>query len=247
MIDSPLTDSPMTDSISRVPLVLLPGLLCDAALWSHQTRYLGEVADVTVADLTGCDSVSALAAEVLAKAPPRFAVAGLSMGGYVALEIVAQAPERVVKLALLDTNARADTDKQRRRRRGLMALADRGEFRGVTPRLLPVLIHPDRTGDEELTGEVMAMAERVGRDAFLRQQRLIMERPDSRPMLPSIACPTLVLCGRQDAISTLEMHVEMADAIPGARLAVVEECGHLASLERPHATTALMRDWLVYS
>jgi pimeloyl-ACP methyl ester carboxylesterase len=200
-----------------------------------------------VADLTGCDSVSALAAEVLAKAPPRFAVAGLSMGGYVALEIMRQAPERVVKLALLDTNARADTDEQRRRRRGLMALADRGEFRGVTPRLLPMLIHPDRTGEGLLTGEVMAMAERVGRDAFLRQQKLIMERPDSRPMLPQVTCPTLVLCGRQDAISTLVMHAEMVDAIPGARLAIVEECGHLASLERPHATTALMRDWLVYS
>jgi pimeloyl-ACP methyl ester carboxylesterase len=200
-----------------------------------------------VADLTGCDSISALAAEVLAKAPPRFAVAGLSMGGYVALEIVRQAPERVVKLALLDTNARADTNEQRRRRQVLMALAGRGEFRGVTPRLLPMLIHPDRTGEAELTGELMAMAERVGRDAFLRQQTLIMERQDSRTMLPQVACPTLVLCGRQDAISTLEMHVEMADAIPGARLAIVEECGHLASLERPHATTALMRDWLVYS
>src|SRR4051794_7923643 len=237
----------MTDSNARVPLVLLPGLLCDSALWSHQTRYLREVADIMVADLTGCDSISALAAEVLAKAPPRFAVAGLSMGGYVALEIMRQAPERVIKLALLDTNARADTYEQRRRRQVLMALAGRGEFRGVTPRLLPMLIHPDRTGEEELTGEVRAMAERVGRDAFLRQQTLIMERPDSRPMLPQVACPMLVLCGRQDAISTLEMHVEMADAIPGARLAIVEECGHLASLERPHATTVLMRDWLVYS
>jgi pimeloyl-ACP methyl ester carboxylesterase len=232
--------------MSKVPLVLLPGLLCDAALWAHQTRYLGEVADVTVADLTGRDSVSALAADVLEKAPPRFAVAGLSMGGYVALEIVRRAPERVAKLALVDTNARADSDQQRRRR-GLMALARRGEFRGVTPRLLPMLIHPDRTGEEALTGEVMAMAERVGREAFLRQQTLIMDRPDSRPELPSIRCPTLVLCGRQDAISTLEMHVEMAKAIPGARLAIVEECGHLAPLERPHAITALMRDWLVYS
>ena len=104
-----MTDSPVTDSNDRVPLVLLPGLLCDSALWSHQTRYLGEVADIMVADLTGYDSISALAAEVLARAPPRFAVAGLSIGGYVALEIVRQAPERVVKLALLDTNARADT------------------------------------------------------------------------------------------------------------------------------------------
>jgi len=233
--------------MTRVPLILLPGLLCDEALWAHQTRYLGEVAEVAVADLTGRDSAAALAADVLATAPPRFAVAGLSMGGYVALEIVRQAPERVVKLALLDTNAGADTDKQRRRRRGLMALADQGEFRGVTPRLLPMLIHPERTGEEALTGEVMAMAERVGRDAFLRQQKLIMDRPDSRPWLSSIRLPTLVLCGRQDAISTLEMHVEMAGAIPGARLAIVEECGHLASLERPHATTALMRDWLVYS
>jgi pimeloyl-ACP methyl ester carboxylesterase len=233
--------------MTQIPLILLPGLLCDEALWSHQTRYLSEIADITVADLTGRDSVAALAAEVLAKAPPRFALAGLSMGGYVALEIVRQAPERVTKLALIDTNARSDTDEQRRRRRGLMALADRGEFRGVTPRLLPVLVHPDRTNDTELTGEVMAMAERVGRDAFLRQQKLIMDRPDRRPMLPSITCPTLVLCGRQDAISTLEMHAEMADAIPGSRLAVVEECGHLASLERPHATTAMMRDWLVYS
>jgi pimeloyl-ACP methyl ester carboxylesterase len=242
-----MTDSPMTGSMKRLPLILLPGLLCDAALWSHQTRHLAEVADVTVADLTGRDGVSALAADVLAAAPGTFALAGLSMGGYVALEIVRQAPERVAKLALLDTNARADTDEQRRRRRGLMALADRGEFRGVTPRLLPVLIHPDRLEEADLTGEVMAMAERVGRDAFLRQQKLIMDRPDSRPMLPSISCPTLVLCGRQDAISTLEMHAEMAGAIPGARLAVVEECGHLASLERPHATTALMRDWLIYS
>ena len=233
--------------MTRVPLILLPGLLCDEALWAHQTRYLAEVADVTVADLTGRDSVSELAADVLATTPPRFAVAGLSMGGYVALEIVRQAPERVVKLALLDTNARADTDKQRRRRRGLMALADRGEFRGVTPRLLPMLIHPDRIGEEALTSEVMAMAERVGRDAFQRQQKLIMDRPDSRPGLSSLRLPTLVLCGRQDAISTLEMHVEMAEAIPSARLAIVEECGHLAALERPHATTALMRDWLVYS
>lgn len=233
--------------MTRVPLILLPGLLCDDALWSHQTHYLSEVADITVADLTGHDSVAALAADALAKAPSRFALAGLSMGGYVALEIVRQAPERVAKLALIDTNARSDTDEQRRKRRELMALAERGEFRDVTPRLLPVLLHPDRADDAGLTGEVIAMADRVGRDAFLRQQKLIMDRPDSRPMLPSISCPTLVLCGRQDAISTLEMHAEMADAIPGSRLAVVEECGHLATLERPHAATALMRDWLLYS
>lgn len=132
--------------MTKLPLILLPGLLCDGALWAHQSRYLEEVADVSVADLTRHDGVAAMAAAVLEAAPPRFAVAGLSMGGYVALEIARQAPDRVVKLALLDTNARADTDEQRRRRRGLMALANQGEFRGVTPRLLPMLIHPSRTG-----------------------------------------------------------------------------------------------------
>ncbi|WP_158046157.1 alpha/beta fold hydrolase [Skermanella pratensis] len=233
--------------MTGLPLILLPGLLCDDALWAHQSRYLDEVADVRVADLTGHDSIAALAAAVLESAPPRFAVAGLSMGGYVALEIARRAPERVAKLALLDTNARADTDEQRRRRRGLMALANQGEFRGVTPRLLPMLIHPSRTGEEALTGTVMGMAERVGKDAFLRQQTAIMGRPDSRGDLPGITSPTLVLCGREDALSTLEMHVEMAGLIPRARLAVIEECGHLATLERPFAATALMRDWLVYS
>ncbi|EWY39609.1 alpha/beta hydrolase [Skermanella stibiiresistens SB22] len=233
--------------MTKSPLILLPGLLCDAALWEHQSRYLTEVADVSVADLTGHDGIEALADSVLASAPPRFALAGLSMGGYVALEILRRAPDRVIKLALLDTNARADTDEQRRRRRGLMALANQGEFRGVTPRLLPMLIHPSRTDEAELTGVVMEMAERVGKDAFLRQQTAIMNRPDGLPDLGAIACPTLVLCGRQDALSTLEMHVEMADAIPGARLAVVEECGHFVTLERPFAATALMRDWLIYA
>ena len=120
-----------------------------------------------------------------------------------------------------------------------MALANQGEFRGVTPRLLPMLIHPSRTEEEALTGIVTGMAERVGKDAFLRQQTAIMGRPDSRGDLPGISSPTLVLCGRQDALSTLEMHVEMADLIPRARLAVIEECGHLATLERPFAATAL--------
>lgn len=232
--------------MSPIPLILLPGLLCDSALWTHQTRHLGEIAESAVPNLTGHDSLGGLAAAVLAAAPDRFALAGLSMGGYVALEIMRQAPERVIKLALLDTNARPDSDEQRRRRRGLMALANRGEFRGVTPRLLPMLIHPDRTEEQDLTATVMQMAERVGKEAFLRQQTAILGRPDSRPDLARIACPTLVLCGREDALSTLEMHVEMAEAIPQARLAVVEQCGHLAPLERPHATTALLRDWLIY-
>jgi pimeloyl-ACP methyl ester carboxylesterase len=228
----------------KIPLLLLPGLLCDAALWRAQVADLADLAECRIADLTRHDSVAAMAEAALADAPPRFALAGLSMGGYVAHEIMRRAPERVERLALLDTSARADSDEQRARRRGLLALARRGRFRGGTPRLLPLLVHPARIDDAPLVETVMGMAERVGRDGFLRQQTAILGRPDSRPDLPRIACPTLVLCGRQDALTPLEAHEEMAAAIPAARLVVVEECGHLAPLERPAAVSEAMRQWL---
>lgn len=223
------------------PLVLLPGLLCDDALWAHQLRHLG--GDVTVADLTRDDSLGAMAGRVLAAAPPVFDLAALSMGGYLAFEILRRTPGRVARLCLLDTAAQADTEEQAARRRGLIDLAGRGQFKGVTPRLLPLLLHPDRLADTTLTADVMAMAERVGAEAFLRQQRAIMGRPDSRPGLSAITQPTLVICGREDALTPLARSEEMAAAIPRARLAVIEECGHLATMERPQAATALMRLW----
>src|SRR5579883_3053484 len=185
----------------KIPLVLLPGLLCDAALWRSQVEGLGALAQPIVIDLTRDDSLVGMARRALAAAPPSFALAGLSMGGYVALEIMRQAPERVTRLALLDTSARADTPEQSARRRGLIELAEKGEFKGVTPRLLPLFIHPDRLNDEALTGAVTSMAERVGKDAFLRQQKAIIGRVDSRPLLATIRCPTLVLCGREDILT----------------------------------------------
>jgi pimeloyl-ACP methyl ester carboxylesterase len=228
----------------RQSLVLLPGLLCDEALWQHQTEHLSDLADTWIADLTRDDSVPAMARRVLTEAPERFALAGLSMGGYVAQEIMREAPERVTRLALMDTSARPDTAEQAVRRRGLMQLAEQGRFRGVTPRLLPLLIHPRRMLDTGLTSTVMAMAERVGQDAFLRQQRAILDRIDSRESLRRITCPTLVLCGREDARTPLDLHEEMARLIPGARLVIIEDCGHLAPLEQPEAVTAAMRRWL---
>lgn len=227
-----------------LPLLLLPGLLCDAALWAHQLRHLGAERDVTVADLRHDDTFPAMAARVLAAAPARFALAGLSMGGYLAFELLRQAPERVARLALLDTGARPDTEEQRTRRRVLLDLSRRGQFKGVTPRLLPLYLHPDRVHEEALAGTVMAMAERLGPETFLRQQHAIMQRPDSRPLLPAITAPTLVVCGREDAATPLALSEEMAAGIPGARLAVIEECGHLSPLERPQAVTALLRLWL---
>jgi len=227
-----------------IPLALLPGLILDSGLWRAQVDGLADIADCRVADLTTQDSIAAMAADVLAAMPDRFALAGLSMGGYVALEIMRQAPGRVAALALLDTTARADTAEQTSRRRGLIELAQKGTFKGVTNRLLPMFIHPNRMTDEALTGAVKAMAKRVGRDAFLRQQHAIMARADSRDLLPRIHCPTLVLCGREDALTPLAWHEEMAAAIPGARLVVLEKCGHLAPIERPAEVTAELRRWL---
>lgn len=224
-------------------LLLLPGLLCDARLWRDQAAALAPLARPVVADLTQDSRIEAMAARALAAVEGRFALAGLSMGGYVAFEIMRRAPERVTRLALFDTSARADTPEQTRRRRGLIALARQGQFRGVTPRLLPQLIHPSRL-DGPLAAEVMAMAERVGRDAFLRQQEAIMHRPDSRPDLARIAVPTLVAVGAEDRLTPPELAAEMAALIPGARLRLFADAGHLPPMETPEAVTAAMAEWL---
>jgi len=166
------------------------------------------------------------------------------MGGYIALEIMRQAAHRVDRLALLDTSARGDTPEQLEKRRGLISLAKRGRFIGVTQGLLPLFIHRGRLGDEKLVNTVKKMARNIGRDAFIRQEQAIMSRTDSLALLPTITCPTLVLCGRQDAVAPLERHQEMADGIPGASLAVIEECGHLSTLERPAEVSAALRAWL---
>jgi len=230
--------------VKKTSLVLLPGLLCDRELWHRQIESLGDVASPWVADLTLDDSMAAMARRVLAAAPPDFALAGLSMGGYCALEIMRQAPARVTRLALLDTGARADSPEQTARRRGLIELAEKGDFKGVTPRLLPLFLHPDHLKDADLAGRVTAMAHRVGKDAFLRQQKAIMGRIDSRPYLPRVACPTLLLCGRQDQLTPPALHEEMAAQIPGALLEVIEDCGHLSTMERPDAVDAALRIWL---
>ncbi|MFV3073611.1 alpha/beta fold hydrolase [Niveispirillum fermenti] len=229
---------------ARQPLLLLPGLLCDHALWAHQTEQLADIAHCHVPDLTMADSVGGLAAAVLAQAPARFALAGLSMGGYVAMEIMRQAPERVARLCLVDTSARADTDEQRQRRQALLTLARMGRFRGMSPRLLATQVHPDHVEVPEIGGVVLAMTARVGRDAFCRQQSAILSRPDSRPDLPAIRVPTLVIVGAEDAQTPPDRSHEIAGMIRGAALHVIPRCGHLAPLEQPETVTGLMRDWL---
>jgi len=228
----------------RTHLVLLPGLLNDAELWRHQSETLGDIAEMSVPDLTQDDQLGPMAQRVLAGAPETFALAGLSMGGYLAQEIMRQAPDRVTRLALLDTSPLPDTHEQAARRRGFIDLAGKGDFKGVTRHLLPLLIHPDRMNDGKLTQTLTDMAERVGRETFIRQQKAIMTRPDSRRDLGLIHCPTLVLCGRQDALTPPQVHADMAAAIPNATIVIVEDCGHLSPLEQPHAVSAVMRYWL---
>jgi pimeloyl-ACP methyl ester carboxylesterase len=228
----------------KTPLVLLPGLLCDRELWRGPAEALADIALPWVADLTLDDGIASMARRVLATAPPAFALAGLSMGGYCALEIVRQAPKRVKRLAPLDTGARPDTSEQSTRRRGLIELAEMGEFKGVTPRLLPLLLNSRHLKDKDLADRVTAMAHRVGKAAFIRQQKAIMGRIDSRPFLPKIACPTLVLCGRQDQLTPLALSEEMRDLIPGSVLEVIDDSGHLSAMEQPKHVAAAMRIWL---
>ena len=237
----------MADATHKPTLLLLPGLLCDGRLWRDQVAALQGLVRCVVADLTLDAAVEAMAARAIDGLPGRFAVAGLSMGGYVALALMRMAPGRVSALCLMDTSARPDSPEQARRRRGLMALVRRGgRFRGVTPRLLPVLLHPDNLADQALCDEVMAMADRVGQDAFLRQQEAVLARPDSRPLLPGIAVPTLVAAGAGDQLTPPHLAREMAAAIPHAALRVIEGAGHLPPLEQPDATGKLLTEWLTH-
>ena len=226
-------------------LVLVPGVICDARLWQAVKPGLEAVARVQVTDAHyRLSSLEAIAEAVLAEAPERFAIAGLSFGGYIAMEIVRQAPERVERLALLNTSARTDTAERRAERLRMIEQAKIGRFIGVTARLAAQFVHPDRAGETALIETIQAMAATVGRDGYIRQQTAILGRPDARPMLPAIACPTLIIGGRQDLRTPVELHEEMAALIPAARLEIIENCGHLSPLERPEEVLRAMLTWL---
>jgi pimeloyl-ACP methyl ester carboxylesterase len=228
----------------RPQLILLPGLLCDADLWRDQIADLSDLADCHVADLTRGETLSELAETVLAEAAPTFALAGFSLGGYVAQEIARQAPDRIERLALIDTSIRPDSPERAAARRSLIATARLpGQFKGITDRMLPTYVHPSRLSDSDLIGRIRAMNERLGRDVFIRQNTL--DRPDGEVALRSLACPVLITCGKQDALTPLSDHQEMAAMLPHAQLVIIEESGHMTPMERPHAVTGALRQWLV--
>ncbi|CCG40969.1 alpha/beta fold hydrolase [Magnetospirillum molischianum] len=226
-------------------LILLPGLLCDFRLWARQSQALSSRIGVVVPDLARDDSLEAMAERVLAAAPPRFALGGLSMGGYLSLEIMRRAPERVERLALLCTNAQADPPEQKQRRLDAIALAASPEgFDQVVAAQAAALLAPDSAADPAIAGLFRAMASSVGSEGFARQQRAIMARPDSRPGLSAIACPTLILCGALDTLTPPDLHRGLAAAISGARLEIVPDSGHLAPIERPDAVSLALASWL---
>jgi pimeloyl-ACP methyl ester carboxylesterase len=227
-----------------LPTVLVPGLNCSARLYADQIPALWRFGPLLIADHTRDDSMGAIAARILNAAPPRFALIGLSMGGYIALEIMSQAPARVAKLALLDTGARADTPEQTERRHRQIELAETGRFAEVPELLFPLLVHRNRHGDAKLKEINRLMAQDTGPEAFVRQQRAIMRRADLRPSLVTIRCPTLVLVGDGDELTPPALAQEIAAGIAGARLVTVPDSGHLSTLEQPTAVTKLLMEWM---
>jgi pimeloyl-ACP methyl ester carboxylesterase len=226
-----------------LPLVLVPGLGCSARLYSPQIEALWRFGPVIVADHTRDETMEAIAKRILANAPPRFALAGLSMGGFISFAILRLAPERVDRVAFLDTNARADVPERAAEREKFIAMAQAGKFAEVNAALTPRYLHPDHRG-EAFRRIVDQMAADVGVEGFIRQQRAIMSRPDSRPMLSGIKCPTLVLVGDADQATPPELSKEIAGGVAGAKLVVVKDCGHLSTIEQPDAVNSAMIDWL---
>lgn len=227
------------------PLVLIPGLTCTAELFAPQWRVLGVERQVIVAEHRMDDGFGATVERLLAHAPRRFALCGLSMGGYLAFEVMRRAPDRVSRLALLDTSAKPPTPQSNSLRIEMMKLAEAGQFERVIAMMWQRLVAPARREDAPLRDIVRRMATETGPEAFVRQQKAIMGRPDSRLGFTAIDVPTLVLVGAEDILTPVAESEEIASGIKGAELVVIPGCGHLSTLESPETVTAALQHWLV--
>jgi pimeloyl-ACP methyl ester carboxylesterase len=239
----------MSELKSAPPLVLVPGLLCDAAVWAPQLPALRKLTLVHVAEHGFSASLTAMAENIICEAPARFALAGHSMGGRVALEVIRRVPERVVGLALLDTgchalDAGAAGQAERRSRLSLLELAQRAGMRAMALQWLQGMVHPDRLQDVALVNTICDMIARRQPAHQAAQIEALLSRPEAGRLLSGVGCPSLVLCGREDRWSAVPQHEEMARALPRSQLRIVEHCGHMCTLEQPELLSQHLSEWL---
>ncbi|MEO8849060.1 MAG: alpha/beta fold hydrolase [Casimicrobiaceae bacterium] len=225
------------------PTLLIPGLASTPQFYAAQIPALWHFGPVMLAQHTGADDIAAIARDMLASAPPSFALAGHSMGGYIAFEIVRQAPRRITRLAMIGTSALADTAEQTARRRQQMAIAAKGRYDEIVDQQFPLFVHASRQHDVQLRATMHRMANDCGAEVFVRQQAAIIGRADSRPTLVSIACPTCVVVGDSDQLTPPARAQEIAIGIAGATLVTIRDCGHMSAIERPDEVTAALCAW----
>ena len=226
------------------PLVLLPGMMCDARLFTPQIEAISSDRAVMTAPIHGHDRIEALAADVLEWAPPRFALAGLSMGGIVAMEVLRQAPDRIDRIALLDTNPRAEDQSVQASRKPQIEKVLAGGLWDVMRNELKPNYLTDGLNRGAILDLCMHMADALGPQAFVRQSLALMHRPDQTKTLAVAKLPALVLCGRDDALCPVHRHETMHELLAGSSLTILDGAGHLPTLEQPEATTCALRGWL---
>lgn len=229
-------------------LLLLPGLACDGEVWKHAARSFGELTGVEIVDYGASDSIEQMARVAIERAPERFAVAGHSMGGRVAVEVLRRAPDRVAGLALLDTAYQPwipgeAGEREKAERMGYVELARTKGMRAMAQSWLQKMVHPSRLTDAPLIDAIIEMFGRKTPEIFAGQIKALLGRPDGGPVLSAARCPTLVLCGREDTWANLDVHRQMAARIANSKLAIIEHCGHMAPMERPEAVTAALAEW----
>ncbi len=234
----------------RHPLVLIPGLLCDASVWPHQRAALADIADIRISDPGLLDSLPAMARAIIASAPPRFAIAGHSMGGRIAFEVWRAAPDRVSGIALMDTGHHplalgGAGEREVAGRFALLETARRDGMRAMAKEWVQGMVHPTRLTDRALVETILDMFEAKTPEIYAAQTRALIDRPDAGPVMRTIRCPTLVLCGHEDSWSPVQRHLEMVAAIPGSTFVDIPECGHMCTMERPEAVNAAMRTWFL--
>jgi pimeloyl-ACP methyl ester carboxylesterase len=226
------------------PLLLLPGMMCDARLFEPQIIALSSIREMKVASLAGKNSIAELAQHILEAAPDRFALLGLSMGGIVAMEIIRQAPERISRLALLDTSPMVDTLERKNIRDQQIARVEGGELRVIMRDEMKPNYLASVDNKNEILELCMAMAESLGPDVFIQQSKALKTRPDQCQTLKKVSVPTLIVCGEHDSLCPVEKHQLMHELVTGSRLCVIHGAGHLPTLEQPELINQELRIWL---